>query len=106
MPQAIALSTVSAATSAYGGGAPSAVSLQAQLQRYQKQLSECVNCASAKTPQGKSDIDAISARISQIEQRIAQADHARSAPLGAGPSAAIAPTIASATHGGLIDVFA
>jgi outer membrane murein-binding lipoprotein Lpp len=106
MPQSIAISTTSAATSAYGGGAPSAVSLQAQLQRYQKQLSECVNCASAKTPQGKSDIQAISARISQIEQRMVQAANASSAPLDAGLSAAKPATSASATLGSLIDVFA
>jgi hypothetical protein len=106
MPQAIAISTISAATSAYGGGAPSAVSLQAQLQRYQKQLSECVNCASAKTLQGKSDIQAIAARISQIEQRIAQAVNAGGAPLGVGLSAASPVTSASTTYGGLINVFA
>jgi hypothetical protein len=36
------------ATSAFSGPAKAA-GLEYQLQRYQKQLSECVNCASAKT---------------------------------------------------------
>jgi hypothetical protein len=80
--------------------------LQAQLERFQKQLSDCVNCASAKTPQGKADIQAISARISQIEQRIAQAQNrpgSQAAPPPDATSAAWSPTTG---YGGLIDVFA
>lgn len=103
MSLAITTGASSAASAAYGGGGPSAASLQAQLQRYQQQLSDCVNCASAKTPKGKQDIQAISARIGQIEQRIAQADGsgARAAPDA--PQAASTPAPAS---GNLIDVFA
>jgi hypothetical protein len=106
MPQAIAIGTPSAATTAYGGGAPSTASLQAQLQRYQKQLSECVHCASAKTPQGKSDIQAISARISQIEQRIAQAENARTSPLGAIQQTTAPAASTSSRFGSSINVFA
>lgn len=51
-------------------GSPSATSLQAQLQRYQQQLSDCVNCDSAKTPEGKAAIQAIAAKVSQVEQKI------------------------------------
>jgi len=105
-----ASATASAASTAYGGGAPSATSLQAQLERFQKQLSDCVNCASAKTPQGKSDIQAISARISQIEQRIAQAQNRpdnqaapQSTSQATAPAAASSPTTG---YGSLIDVFA
>ena len=65
---------------AYAGGAPAFASLQAQLQRYEQQLSECVNCASAKTPEGKADIDTISARIGQVKARMAQADDAQQPP--------------------------
>jgi hypothetical protein len=93
----------SAASTAYGGGAPSATSLQAQLQRYQQQLSDCVNCASAKTPQGKADIQAISARISQVQQRIAQADKP---PTASTDPAQVQARSAAATSGHLIDVFA
>jgi outer membrane murein-binding lipoprotein Lpp len=105
-----ASATASAASTAYGGGTPSATSLQAQLERFQKQLSDCVNCASAKTPQGKSDIQAISARISQIEQRIAQAQNRpdnqaapQSTSQATAPAAASSPTTG---YGSLIDVFA
>ncbi|WP_198116532.1 FlxA-like family protein [Massilia rhizosphaerae] len=87
----------------YGGG-PSATSLQAQLQRYEKQLSECVNCESAKTPQGKADIQAISARISQLKESIAQTDKAsasRAVPDAPAPAAS-----ANAGPGQFIDVFA
>jgi hypothetical protein len=44
--------------------------LEYQLTRYQKQLSECVNCESAKTSKGKSDIEEINEKISGIKNRI------------------------------------
>lgn len=81
----------------YGAGKPSPVALQAQLQRFQQQLSDCVNCASAATPKGKADIEAIAARIAQVQQRIAQTGGADQA--GAAPVARAAPA-------GRIDVFA
>ena len=96
MVQAIAIASSSAAVS-YGAATPSPVALQAQLQRYQQQLSDCVNCASADTPKGKSDIEAIAARITQVQQRIAQGD---------GVSDAGATPLASAAPAGRIDVFA
>ena len=102
MPPVIAAAHASAASSAYDGGAPSAASLQAQLQRYEKQLAECVACASADTPQGKSDIQALSARIVRIEQRIAQIDQAGNHTRTASPTA-VQP---SPAPGGAIDVFA
>ena len=98
MPSAIT-SGAAPATSVYGSGARSSVSLQAQLQRYQKQLSDCVNCASAKTWQGKADIQAISERISQIKQAIEQTEKPSAAP--SAPSAPSPQTIR-----GLIDVYA
>lgn len=52
------------------GGGPAPASLRAQLQRLQQQLSDCVNCASAKTPEGKTVIQALTAKVSQVEQRI------------------------------------
>jgi hypothetical protein len=84
--------------------------LQAQLQRYQQQLSDCVNCASAKTPQGKADIQAISARISEVKQSIAQPDQAPSKPAdAAAPASASAPSSPPFQLSGLgnvINVFA
>lgn len=57
------------ATGAISPGA-AAAGLEGQLARYRKQLSECVNCASSKTAEGKAEIEAISARISEIRTRI------------------------------------
>ena len=92
-----------ATASAYAGGKPSPASLQAQLQRFQQQLSDCVNCASAKTAKGKSDIQAIAARISQVRQNIAEAD--RNQP--ASPAQAASPAASgNVLQGGTIDVFA
>ncbi len=58
-----------AAYGAANSGAGTA-GLQAQLARYQKQLSECVNCESSKTAEGKAEIQAISGRISEVKERI------------------------------------
>lgn len=87
---------------AYGAAKPSPVALQAQLQRFQQQLSDCVNCASASTPQGKADIAAISARISVVQKNIAELD------TGQRPQAAPAApaTGGNASLGGAIDVYA
>ena len=49
---------------------PPVTGLQAQVARYKKELSDCVNCASAKTPQGKANIEAILNKISVIQERI------------------------------------
>jgi len=63
---------ISSSVSAPGGasGGPSAASLQAQLQRFQQQLSDCVNCASAKTPEGKTAIREAAAKVSQVTQQL------------------------------------
>lgn len=66
------ITALSAAAPVTQGGTVSAASLQGQLQRFQQQLSDCVNCSSAKTPQGKVDIEAIASKIGQIERRIDQ----------------------------------
>lgn len=66
MVQAIGSSAVSGSIST--GAA--AVGLEAQLVRYQKLLSECVNCDSSKTAKGKADIQAISVKISEVRERI------------------------------------
>lgn len=63
-----AVSGSSAATTLSAGAA--AAGLSAQLARYQKQLSDCVNCASAKTPEGKANIEELSAKISAVKARM------------------------------------
>ena len=88
-----------AATSAFSGPAKAA-GLEYQLQRYQKQLSECVNCASAKTAQGKATIEAISGKISSIRLRIDEVASSNSVTVAA--SAAATPTGLTGT----INVFA
>jgi hypothetical protein len=99
--------------------APAAAALLAQLQRLQQQLSDCVNCAAGKTPEGKAAADAIRAKISQVEQRISHSDQVserRDTLLRAGKTepaaslAATADTVPAASKsqgiGQIIDVFA
>ncbi|MFZ6691272.1 hypothetical protein [Undibacterium sp. SXout20W] len=92
MVQAIDSSTLastsasSATTSVTTDSAASAGELQAQLAQYQRQLSDCVNCSSANTPEGKQQISEISSKISAIKQTI-QASQANALKQVATPKA-------------------
>jgi hypothetical protein len=44
-------------------GTSGAAGLQAQLKRFEHELSDCVNCASSKTPEGKAAIEVIQDKI-------------------------------------------
>jgi hypothetical protein len=52
--------------------------LEAQIIRYQKQLSDCVNCDSANTAQGKETIQAISSKISAARAKIEEINVSKS----------------------------
>ena len=84
---------------AYAGSGTSAAGLQGQLARSEKELADCVNCASAKTTEGRQKIEAISQRISQIRERIEQASELRSSRQADAPV-----SLPSAGLGRLIDV--
>lgn len=80
------------------GSGPSVASLQAQLDRCQKQLSDNVNCASANTREGKETIQALSNKISEIKARIQEAGKADKPPtLESGRSAAIGAKVQHGT---------
>lgn len=107
------LQSISSSGAPAGGvGGPSAASLQAQLQRFQQQLSDCVNCASAKTPQGKAAIQALSAKVSLVEQKIgAQQNTGPGGPAaGVAASGMASPAQAAVSDpgaiGGTINVYA
>jgi hypothetical protein len=55
-------------------GYMSRVAPQAEVARYQKQLSDCVNCSSSKTLEGKAHIQELSSKISVDQQRIKQVE--------------------------------
>jgi hypothetical protein len=48
----------------------SRVALRADLARYQKKLSDCVNCESAKTPEGKRNIQDLDTRIGALKAQL------------------------------------
>lgn len=64
------LSATSSAAAPSSGG--SGVTLQAQLDRCNTQLSNWVNCSSGKTPEGKQIIAALEDKISTIKHQIQQ----------------------------------
>lgn len=101
------VSSLGSATSYRPSPAPSpSAGLQAQVAqvaRYKKELSECVNCASAKTPQGQANIEAILTKISIAQARI---DKTAQATKAAAEAARTMPSSPSATLGTRLDVFA
>ena len=54
------------------GAQPSRTALDADLAKYQKQLSDSVNCASSKTLEGKTQIQELSNKITETQARIKQ----------------------------------
>ena len=57
---------------AFGAASTAGVStagIEAQIARYKNELSGCVNCDSAKTPEGKAAIEALSNKITAAEAR-------------------------------------
>lgn len=74
MVQAIA----SGASNTVLSKASNSAALEAQLERYQKELSDCVNCPSAKTSEGKAQIADISGKISDLKNRIQKTGEAES----------------------------
>lgn len=65
------VSTTSLLISGIGGPqGQSSVALESQLARLRKELSDCVNCPSSKTQEGKTKIQALAGRIGQIESRL------------------------------------
>ena len=92
MASAIGSSTLSS----YAGGGQSFGGLQAQLDRYQRQLADWVHCPSCKTPEGKAKIADLSDKIGAIQQRLKAADAAQRKPANAGAGAATGNSGASA----------
>jgi hypothetical protein len=96
------MTAIGSAVTASSQGAVSSVALRADLARYEKQLSDCVNCASASTPEGKRNIQDLSAQIGSLKSRlnvVPRADAAAS--VGESKTAT-----ASSGVGGRIDVYA
>ena len=75
-----------ARTSAVDVSTPRPAGLDAQKERVQKQLADCVNCSSASTPEGKARIEKLSAQLSAVESRLQEAVDARPAAAAAHPS--------------------
>lgn len=74
------LSSINSATfSSPAGAKPSVAGLEAQLERYRKELSNCVNCSSSKTPEGKEKIQSISGKISTLQSRIEEITRTKAA---------------------------
>lgn len=49
----------------------------AELAKLEKELSACVNCATAKTREGQAKIEAVSQRINQVRTQISQSEQVK-----------------------------
>jgi hypothetical protein len=82
-----------------------AAALQARISRYQRQLADCLDCPSAKTPAGKREIEELSYKIDDARIRI-QALQTDSSATALTSSAGLQPQRSVySTVGSLIDVF-
>lgn len=93
-----AIAATAATTATFSQSTGSRVALRADLSRYEKQLSDCVNCDSARTPEGKRNIQDLDARISTLK---AQLNIVPQAGSGAAVGESVSPTAS-----GRIDVYA
>jgi hypothetical protein len=59
------------------GTGNSTAGLEAQIARYQKELSSCTICESARTPEGKAAISELAGKISAARARIEQIENAK-----------------------------
>ena len=93
-------------------GAPTGIAaLQAQLATYRRQLAECLDCSSSKTPQGQAKIQQLSARIGDTQARIENIRNTGSSAPAAGipapaQSSASTQTSSGPSQGSLINVYA
>ena len=74
---AISILSVTQPTAFNGFPAQPTGGLEVELAQYRKQLSECVTCATANTPEGRREIQRIENQISAITARIEAARQPR-----------------------------
>jgi hypothetical protein len=110
----MSLAIGSGSLSGVSGGQPSRAALAAEVAHYQKQLSDCVNCPSSKTLEGKAHIRELSTQISVDQQRIKQIeangpaanDADASTHADTYTSAGASATSPAQVRGSLVNVFA
>jgi hypothetical protein len=106
------VSAIASSSAAGAGGNVTPADGQATLARLQHQLSDNVNCASAKTPEGKATISAIEDKIKTLKESMdgkpAAAAGATAAPAAGGATATVpsATSGAVSASGGVIDTYA
>jgi hypothetical protein len=91
------------------GGTVTSAGLDAQMQRYQRQLSDYVYAPTAKTPEGKAAIDKVNEKISLVKLQIEAAEAQRfTKDAGKVALAGETPTTSGATEtvGNNINTFA
>lgn len=102
-------------TFSYTGTVKPSTGLEFELAKYQKELSDCVNCDSANTAEGRSRIQDIYNKISAVQariERLAIAESSRESKLNpdtvaGNPSpgdSAATPGMATSVIGSLVDV--
>ena len=96
------MTAIGTTVSAYSQSGVSRAAIRADLARYEHKLSDCVNCASAQTPEGKRNIQDLNTQISTLKAQLNVVPRPASA---ASTDEAVSAT-ASPTATGRLDVYA
>jgi hypothetical protein len=88
-------------TFSYTGTVKPSTGLEFELAKYQKELSDCVNCDSANTAEGRSKIQEIHTKISAVQARIERTAVAENKSSG---DSAAASRLSTGSIGSLVDV--
>jgi hypothetical protein len=73
------MTAIGSSTPAFTQSTVSRVALRADIARYEKQRSDCVNCVTAKTPEGKRNIEDLDTRITALKAQLKSVPQAASA---------------------------
>jgi hypothetical protein len=96
------MTAIGSTLAASSQSAVSRAAMRADLARYEKELAECVNCASASTPEGKRNIQDLGAQIGTLKARLSVVPQS-GVPASAGESRS---ATAFSAIGGRVDVYA
>lgn len=64
------LESSAALLSSVGPAPTGQAGLEAQQRLLERKLSDCVNCDSARTPEGKAEIEAITAKLTEVKEKL------------------------------------
>jgi septal ring factor EnvC (AmiA/AmiB activator) len=104
------MSAIGAVSGSAPASTPAPAGLDARKTQVEKQLADCVSCASSNTPEGQAKISALSTQLAAVEAQMQKADEARAEASKAAQGDSVASSPAAREPDSLVgqnvDVFA